>query len=179
MPEPLLALMANEPKSSTASPPGSIQMRLVAGGGLGLALDEGEVEADGETLWLGDTEAEGLTDALGDAEPLGDTLGETLDDGLTLADGLTLGLAECDGDTEPDGETLAEGLTDADGLDVLNVSVSARMRFGLLAVVTPSLIAKSVAESDPTLIDPLWLLVPAGSPFRPTSMTIRSPVTVV
>lgn len=159
----------------------------------GEALLLGEIEAEGETL------AEGLT--LGEVDEDGETLGEVLDDGETLLEGETLALGDTEGETELDGETEADGLTEGDGLDegeteaegdklglglmeadgllVLKVSVSVRVRLGLFAVVTPSVIARSVAESDPMLIEPLWLLVPAGSPDRPTSMTILSPVTVV
>jgi len=125
------------------------------------------VDDEGEMLLLGETLELGLTE--GEAELEGERLGE----GLRLGDVLDEGL------TEGEGETLALGLSDALGLDVLKVSVSVRMRLGLLAVVTPSEIARSVAESEPMLMEPLCVLVPAGSPFNPTSMTMRSPATVV
>jgi hypothetical protein len=126
---------------------------------------------------LGEAEDDGERDALGlsegETDELGDTLGEVDDEGEMLE----LGLGESE--IELDGLRLALGLSDALGLLVLNVSVSARMRLGLFAVVTPSEIAKSLAESEPMLIEPLCVFVPAGSPLRPTSMTMRSPATVV
>jgi hypothetical protein len=62
---------------------------------------------------------------------------------------------------------------------VLKVSVSLSWTEGLLAVVTPSVKARSLPESEPMLIEPACVLLPEGSPESPTSMTIRSPVTVV
>lgn len=116
---------------------------------------------------------------LGETLELGLTEGEMELEGDWLADGLRERLALDDGLAEADGLRLALGLSDALGLDVLKVSVSVRMRLGLFAVVTPSEIARSVAESEPILMEPLCVFVPAGSPLRPTSMTMRSPATVV
>jgi hypothetical protein len=58
---------------------------------------------------------------------------------------------------------------------VLKVRVSVNWTDGLFAVVTPSVSARSVAESEPKLMDPAWVLEPAGSPARPISTTRRSP----
>ena len=69
------------------------------GGALGEALDEGEVEALGDTLAL----------ALGDSLDDGETEGDSLGDGLMDGDGETDALSLLLGDTEADG--LSDGLT--------------------------------------------------------------------
>jgi len=143
-----------------------VSRMLVVGkltGALGEAEDDGERDAlgliEGDTDELGETlgevDDEGEMLLLGETLGLGLTEGETELEGERLGDGLILGLVLDEGLTEGDGETLALGLIDALGLLVLKVSVSVRMRLGLFAVVTPSEIARSVAESEPILIEPL------------------------
>src|SRR6476620_3506917 len=114
----------------------------------------GETELDGDALLdgerLGLTELEGETLAEGDGDRL------ALDEGLTLGEGLTDG----------EGLILALGLRLGDALVVLKAKVSVSWTEGLFAVVTPSVRARSVPESEPNEFEPACVLEPAGSPAR-------------